>query len=298
MSVSTTGLLAAGRRLAGLMLILVSACLLLVNGAYETAMIWTVLGLVSFAAGLGMLGVSRSLAGLWLVYYAGFLLFIKLRLYADDVSPIAALFDYVIRADMFLFGGRLPTLEFQDRFYDIGTPTPLIIFLVIVYISYAFVPHAVALLLSMRKPLSDFRRYVAASLITYYAAVAVAFLLPTGPPWLAGQLGYTRHVYRVVFDVLTGAESSTYSSAYPIIDGNSVAAMPSLHMGIAVLSAIGLGMFGRRLATLGVVYAVLMSIALVTLGEHYVVDILAGILLSVLAWRFADTRAIGRLPGS
>ena len=74
--------------------------------------------------------------------------------------------------------------------------------------------------------------------------------------------------------------------------------MPSLHMGIAVLCALGIGIFGRGFATLGAVYVVLMGVALVTLGEHYVIDILAGILLSVLAWRFTRPPAIGRLPGS
>lgn len=298
MSVSTTGLLAAGRRLAGLLFIFVSAVLLLINGAYETDFIWVVLCVASFAAGLALLGVSRPMAAIWLVYCAGFLSFIKLRLYADDVAPIDTLFDYVIRADRFLFGGRLPTLEFQDRYYELGSPTPLIIFLVIIYVSYAIVPHAVALLLSVRAPLSSFRRYVVASLITYYSAVAVAFFLPTAPPWMAGQLGYTRHVYRVVLDVLTGADAGSYASTYPIVDGNSVAAMPSLHMGIAVLSALGIGMFGRRAATLGVVYVVLMGVALVTLGEHYVIDILAGVFLSLVAWRLTAGQAVRSPPGS
>ena len=64
--------------------------------------------------------------------------------------------------------------------------------------------------------------------------------------------------------------------------GNPVAAMPSLHAGIAFMVAI----YGiQRLRTpwrwLLAAYPLVMSFALVYYGEHYVIDIVAGALLAV-----------------
>jgi len=290
--ITSTGLVAAARKLAGILFLLVSIGLLLLNGAFETPLIWNALCPVTFGIGLVLLRVSRPLTIAWLAYVTGFLLFIKLRLYADDVAPRDALFEYVVQADRNLFGGELPTLLLQDRFYELGSPTWWILTLVAVYVSYAIVPHLIAWVIAARKSLEDFWRYIAASMICYYSAVAVAVVAPTAPPWLAGQSGYIRHVYRVTYDVIVGARPETYDGVYPIVDGNSVAAMPSLHMAIAVISACGVHMLWRRAGALGVTYAILMGLALVALGEHYVIDILAGVLLAAVAWRLSASSAL------
>jgi membrane-associated phospholipid phosphatase len=65
--------------------------------------------------------------------------------------------------------------------------------------------------------------------------------------------------------------------------GNKVAAMPSLHAGIAFLVVFyaiwRLGSWWRWLLLL---YPVAMSVALVYFAEHYVVDTIAGGLLAAL----------------
>ena len=69
--------------------------------------------------------------------------------------------------------------------------------------------------------------------------------------------------------------------------------MPSVHMGataIIALVAWGTGRVAVRLG--GVVYAAAMGFALVYLGEHYVVDLLAGMAVAAAAW--CASRALWR----
>jgi membrane-associated phospholipid phosphatase len=71
---------------------------------------------------------------------------------------------------------------------------------------------------------------------------------------------------------------------------NPVAAMPSLHAGAALLVALFLWQSVSRAARAALlVYALAMAVALVYTGEHYVVDVLAGWALAVLAVLVART---------
>jgi membrane-associated phospholipid phosphatase len=63
--------------------------------------------------------------------------------------------------------------------------------------------------------------------------------------------------------------------------------MPSLHFGTSVMAARVLSQAGRRQATLGWSYALTLGFGLVYLGEHYLVDLLAGLALAEGLWRVA-----------
>jgi membrane-associated phospholipid phosphatase len=56
--------------------------------------------------------------------------------------------------------------------------------------------------------------------------------------------------------------------------------MPSLHQAFTVMMALVLYRVRRRLGILAGLYAAAMGFALVYLGEHYLVDVLAGALLA------------------
>jgi membrane-associated phospholipid phosphatase len=74
------------------------------------------------------------------------------------------------------------------------------------------------------------------------------------------------------------------------VDGNPWAAMPSLHFGASVLAAMLLSESSPRAGALGWTYAGLLGFALVYLGEHYVIDLLAGLGL-VAVVRFGEPLA-------
>ena len=74
---------------------------------------------------------------------------------------------------------------------------------------------------------------------------------------------------------------------YHSLQGNPFAAMPSLHFGTSVMAARILSQVGPGQAALGWAYALTLGFGLVYLGEHYVIDLIAGLLLAESIWRVA-----------
>src|SRR5260370_32678175 len=67
---------------------------------------------------------------------------------------------------------------------------------------------------------------------------------------------------------------------YSVLGGNPLAAMPSLHFATSVMAAHLLSEVGPVAGALGWTYAVTLVLALVYLGEHYVADLLGGLVLT------------------
>jgi membrane-associated phospholipid phosphatase len=67
---------------------------------------------------------------------------------------------------------------------------------------------------------------------------------------------------------------------YDSLAGNPFAAMPSLHFGTSVAAARILSDIGPRHGAVGWAYASTLGFGLVYLGEHYVVDLIAGAVLA------------------
>jgi membrane-associated phospholipid phosphatase len=95
---------------------------------------------------------------------------------------------------------------------------------------------------------------------------------------------------------------------YDGLEGNPFAAMPSLHFGTSVMAARVLSEVGKGPGALGWSYALTLGFGLVYLGEHYVVDLIAGYALAEVVRRgtpvaapavLRAARAIQRLePGA
>jgi membrane-associated phospholipid phosphatase len=73
---------------------------------------------------------------------------------------------------------------------------------------------------------------------------------------------------------------SGWAPLYGVLGGNPLAAMPSLHFATSVTAAHVLAETGRGAGAFGWSYALLLGVALVYLGEHYVVDLAAGLALA------------------
>jgi hypothetical protein len=72
---------------------------------------------------------------------------------------------------------------------------------------------------------------------------------------------------------------------YDALGGNPWAAMPSLHFATSLMTALLLAETGPVEGALGFSYAGALGFALVYLGEHYVIDLLAGLALVVAVRR-------------
>ncbi|HEX6309300.1 MAG TPA: phosphatase PAP2 family protein [Longimicrobiales bacterium] len=228
---------------------------------------------------------SRARAALvpWAIYVVGFLIFVDLRMISAELL-FPARFEYAIGLERLLFFGHIPSLVLQNALYVLGRPSPFDLALIGVHFSFFLIPHVVAIWIWIARP-ALFARYTGALVATCWAALVIAFLLPTAPPWLAAAQERIPHVYRIVQDVLSHASPESYSRGLRAVGENDAAAMPSLHTALTVLVALACTRMHAVAAVAGWLYAAAMALALVYLGEHYVVDILAGALTAIFFWR-------------
>ena len=231
---------------------------------------------------------------LWTTYAISFATFVVLRRLADDTG-MPWLHEYVIQIDQVLGLGTVPTVALQRMWYSVADSGILDGATIGFHLSYYLVPPAMGIIFwSANQPV--FERYLLAIALTYLIGLLVHFLLPTVPPWMAGSSGYTEPVARVLYDRVQTTWPSFYRFGHALAGGNDVAAMPSLHMATAFLVALGLGRLGRVTAALGIVYALGMGFSLVYTGEHYVIDLLGGILIAWLCWLAAPSLIAWVLP--
>ena len=127
-----------------------------------------------------------------------------------------------------------------------------------------------------------FPAYAAGVVGTVYIGLVVSLLVPTAPPWLAAQTGDLPHVFRVLEDISQEVAPGTYALAYDVAGPNAVAAMPSLHVAVpAVIAATAWSRARRPLGVAAWPYVSARAFSLVSLGEHYVVVVLAGVRVAV-----------------
>lgn len=231
---------------------------------------------------LGLLLAGAILAAPLVRYAVAWLAFSLVRGLADDAGlpDRGGLF---AAADSWLGFGSAPTERLQDAFYTAGRLGLLDQAAIWVHASYYIVPHliAVGVWWRCRKNGSRlFDTYLRATIAVMAIGVLLYVLLPTSPPWLetngSGHLDVTRIVHAANSD-----PAASRDQIYTVFtDPNPIAAMPSLHTAITFLAAWVLWRHNRPLGVLAAGYALAMGLALVYLGEHYVVDVLAGTVLT------------------
>lgn len=181
--------------------------------------------------------------------------------------------------DRRLFAGHEPTLVLQaaasqladpDLFEDLGS---------LVYGAHFLLPVAVGAWLWTRDR-DAFSRFGFTLVILCAMAFATYVVAPTSPPWLA-QPASVRHVIEGAIQ-RSGLPASLVW-LYSNHDYNLYAAFPSLHAGFPVVAAQAAWQRNRIAGILLSIWAVIVWIAVVYLGEHYVADVLGGIAYAVVA---------------
>ena len=230
--------------------------------------------------------------------------------------------DYPIALDRALGLGELPTVRLQRALASSGEWRALDRVLVWTHWSWMLAPNAALAYILWRNP----RRFPRAAALTYAVfdlGACVYWLAPTAPPWYAAELsareprgeprdgeqgellgeprgergGGELVVRRMMAEYGEFFWQDGWTRLYSVFGGNPLAAMPSLHFATSLMSAHLLAEHGRLEGALALLYTLTLGFALVYLGEHYVVDLLAGVAL-VEAVRRGAPRAgppIGRL---
>ncbi len=264
--------------------LLVTLYLLIVLRGHSNVVVnLAVTGLATLSVWL-LFGRGNSGARMLVFYLMGFGLFAQLRTFADNTG-IPHHFAYVLSAETDVFG-VLPTHWLQQHLYNPDRISPLDVYCVLVYFSYFVALHLTAFAI-WRWRREWFGTFAGAAMLVLFIGLAVSIAVPTAPPWLAGQTGHTVAVSRILKQLMAYVSGNAYQSGDAVAGVNDVAAMPSLHTAVTVLLALTAWRFDRRLGLLGALYALSMSFTLVYFGEHYVMDVLAGIALAIGCWAVA-----------
>ncbi len=222
----------------------------------------------------------------WAVFLGAIVLFDSARglVYALVVRlSLPVYMHYVIGLEQGLFGAPPPSVRLQQALIPGGALGWLPKLLVTLHASHFLAFLFFGLLVWLARP-AEFARFKLAIVIVMYTGIAVYLVLPTVPPWMAAGrffvLDHIEHVPAHIYNLATPELAASF-------DVNPIAAMPSLHAAFPVLLAlVCFEHFGRwGLAMLG--YALAVLFAVVALGEHYVVDVLAGCALSLSAYLVA-----------
>jgi membrane-associated phospholipid phosphatase len=196
--------------------------------------------------------------------------------------------------DRNLFDGYEPTLVLQaaaaqladrDLLEDAGS---------LVYGAHFLLPIALGAWL-WAKDRDAFNRFGFTLVILCAMAFATYVVAPTSPPWLA-QPSAVRHL---IDDAIqrSGLPPSLLW-LYSNHDYNLYAAFPSLHAGFPVVAAAAAWQRNRVLGAVLYCWAVVVWLAVVYLGEHYVTDVVGGIVYATLAIAIVRTITARRAQGA
>ena len=172
-----------------------------------------------------------------------------------------------------LLGATLPTVTLQHAFYQPGVVSSQDVIATFFYFMHFPLPILVGFVFWLNSR-EHYRRFIAALLLMCLLAFVTYLFWPSAPPWWQEPSSVVKIINRTV-DALWGNQYSV-SAIYHSFNPNQFAAFPSLHAAFPALAAVYAWYRYRMLglALIGWTMAVLVSI--VYLGEHYVVDALAG----------------------
>jgi membrane-associated phospholipid phosphatase len=191
--------------------------------------------------------------------------------------------DYPIAVDRLIGLGVPPTLRLQRR----STPGEINRFervLVWCHWLWFFVPHTSVAYVLARRP-ERFPAAAARMYSVFNTGAVFYWAVPTAPPWWAdahGRFGHGEnlHVRRMMIEYGEQFWQDRWGALYDVLGGNPLAAMPSLHFATSLMAAHLLSETDPVAGAVGWTYASLLGLALVYLGEHYAVDLVAGAALT------------------
>lgn len=237
-----------------------------------------VAGLVVTRIGKGWRRMAQVLVD-WLPFTVVLLAYDRTRGVADSLGISVHVSD-ILDAEKWLFGGTEPTIWLQDHLYNPSHVYWYDALFTIIYTTHFLATPILAGILWLRdRRLWMF--HISRVILLSVAGLITYIVFPEAPPWLAARDGLSRPVERLsprgwdffhagnVNSLLTNAQSE---------GTNAVAAMPSLHIAFATLVAIVIATrIHSKWRWLLALYPVAMGFTLVYTGEHYVLDLVAGV---------------------
>jgi membrane-associated phospholipid phosphatase len=262
---------------------------------------WVVLALLMIAIALGR---GRTFVADWGPFLILFFGYEAMRGFAantgfapHDLSGMERL----------VFAGTLPTLTIQHAFYQVEAVNPQDVVAMFFYFMHFPLPIVVGFVFWIRSR-EHYRRFIASLLLMAVLSFITYLFWPSAPPWYQFQEGRvpdSQVVHKILNETVDKLWGNNYfvSPLYTHLNPNKFAAFPSLHAAFPALAAVYAWSRYRPLAIGLILWTAGVLMSIVYLGEHYVVDALAGFVYVAAAaliveWvsRWRARRAIASPP--
>jgi membrane-associated phospholipid phosphatase len=199
--------------------------------------------------------------------------------------------NYPIAIDRVIGFGVAPSVRLQHAFGRPGEIRRFERFLAWCHWLWFAVPHSAVAYVLVRD-----RKHFASAAARMYAVFDIGAIfywaIPTAPPWWAaahGRLedGRALDVRRMMIEYGPQFWGEWWTPLFKLLGGNPLAAMPSLHFATSLMGARVLSEVDPVAGAIGWAYFVALGVALVYLGEHYVIDLVGGAALAEAVHRGA-----------
>lgn len=232
--------------------------------------------------GILLIHRSRKFILDWLPFIFLLISYDFLRGFADNLDPYVH-YQEMIFIDKWLFG-QIPTIILQDSFFQVGKINWYDYLSTMFYFLHFALPLAFAFILWLKNRYY-FKKFTLCLLILSYAAFFTYIVFPAAPPWLASEKGIYPGVTKILDITLKSfPQRLNLPTIYQTFDPNTVAAIPSLHAAYPLLVLLfGYRYFGKAALTF-IPYVLGLWVSIVYLGEHYVTDIISGVIYTILTF--------------
>ena len=242
---------------------------------------WVVLALLLIAVALGR---GRTFLTDWLPFLLLFFAYEAMRGFAAKTGFAPHDLSGMEKA---LFGATLPTVLLQHQFYNpnqVGWQDLVAMFF---YFMHFPLPILVGFIFWLRSR-DHYHRFIAALLLMCFIAFITYLFWPSAPPWYefsATRVPPGEVVHKIINETVDKLWGKNYivTPLYSKLNPNQFAAFPSLHAAFPMLAAVYAWSRYRWLSGVLIVWSCCLVASIVYLGEHYVVDAVAGLAYVILA---------------
>ncbi len=190
----------------------------------------------------------------------------------------------MIHFDQWLGGGTIPTEHFQNVLLAVPFHNVFDLYFFTLYLAHFVVPVMVGIYFWKRRP-SLYLPYVIALLGLSFAGFLTFLLFPAAPPWMASDMHLIPHIHKVSSELWVSAGVHNFPTVYQEIDPNPVAAVPSLHAAYPLLVTLFISRMRKWwLTAIFAFYTLSIWFGIVYMGEHYVFDVVVGVVYSVITF--------------
>lgn len=256
--------------------------------------------LVILLLGVVILGRTRAFLRDWTPFIAILFVWQLLRGYADNAAQGLGLplhSEDIIAAERWLFRGHIPSAVLQQAMYVPGQIHWYDIAATAIWAFHFVLPILFAFVLWMRDR-QVFRRFINALMVLSFAGFATYVLFPAVPPWLAASPEFADLAEPITLIRVVVIEQMHFGTNLSVLlrtaNPDPVAAMPSLHAAYPTLVFLFTLVYWRRLAPFAFLYCAWLWFSIIYIGDHYVVDALAGITYAGLSF-LVTTRVMAAL---